>query len=239
MHETAAAGDATPRVKKDRAPTDNEVFEHIYRAIVQQKLTPGTKLGEEALCEVFGVSRARIRRVLLSLSNRQLIDLIPNRGAYVARPTAKEARHVFEARRTIEPTIVRRCAERMSDAHAERLAKHIAEERKAHAAHDREAAIALSGDFHVLLAELAGNEVLAEFLGNLVTRTSLIIGLYGVRGGPDCSYQEHAEIAAALEAGDSDRACTLIEDHLRHTEEGLRLSGRETGEIDLAKIFGR
>lgn len=234
-HDDSAAAESGISAKRKLG--DDEILERIYRAIVQQRLAPGTKLGEESLCEVFGVSRTRIRRVLLSLSNRQVVELVPNRGAFVARPSAKEARHIFEARRAIELPIMRRAAERASPSDVRRLLAHISQERSAQSAGDRETAIALSGDFHLLLAEIAGNLVLAEFLANLVSRSSLIIGLYGVGGAPDCSYGEHEEVAAALADGDAERACALMDQHLRHTERGLRLSDEAPAEADFSRIF--
>lgn len=238
--QNLAATDSTTSeaaVSAKRKPSDDEILERIYRAIVQQRLAPGAKLGEESLCEVFGVSRTRIRRVLLSLSNRRVVELFPNRGAFVARPSAQEARHVFEARRAIELPIVRRAAERADRADIRRLLNHIEQERRAQSGGDRETAIALSGGFHLLLAEIAGNLVLAEFLANLVSRSSLIIGLYGVGGAPNCSYGEHEEVATALANSDVEQACTLIEEHLRHTERGLRLSDEAPGDADFRRVF--
>ena len=58
----------------------------------------------------------------------------------------------------------------------------------------------LSGDFHRELAALAGNEVLRNFINELISRTSLIIALYESPGAVPCSYSEHKEIVDALQA---------------------------------------
>ena len=95
----------------DEAPigdvVEEGIVERIFAAVVEQRLPAGTKLSESALCEAFGVGRMHIRRSLLLLSSRGIVDLQPNRGAYVASPTAHQAREVFEARLTLEPTIAR------------------------------------------------------------------------------------------------------------------------------------
>lgn len=57
------------------------IVERIFAAVVEQRLPPGTKLSESALCEAFGVGRMRIRRSLLLLSSREVVELLPNRGA--------------------------------------------------------------------------------------------------------------------------------------------------------------
>ena len=94
------------RLKREN--TQDEIYEKIYVAILEHRLHPGTKLVEERLAEIFKVSRARVREVLARLAHEQVVDLYPQRGAYVARPTIEQALHVFEARRLIEPELVRR-----------------------------------------------------------------------------------------------------------------------------------
>ncbi len=54
---------------------DRRVFDAILKAVFEQRIRPGTKLGEESLAQVFGVSRGRVRRVLLSLSHHNVVDL--------------------------------------------------------------------------------------------------------------------------------------------------------------------
>ncbi len=224
--------------RRGRGLSDDDILGILYRAILEQSLTPGTKLGEEALCEIFDVSRARIRRVLLSLANREVVELHPNRGAFVARPSPREARHVFEGRRAIETTIVRRAAERIGEKDVMRLRSHLDQEEKARRKGDRRAAVKLSGDFHLLLAAIAGNGVLERFLANLVSRTSLIIALYGTGAAINCAVGEHREIVDALAARDGERAAALTEAHLLHIEAALRLGDDSPSEPDLKSILG-
>ena len=83
---------------------DDIVYAHIFEAILEQRLAPGTKLSEEALGEIFGVSRTIIRRALSRLAHESVVLLRPNRGAVVASPSVEEARQVFMARRLVETT---------------------------------------------------------------------------------------------------------------------------------------
>ena len=69
---------------------DDIVYAHIFEAILEQRLAPGTKLSEEALGEIFGVSRTIIRRALSRLAHESVVLLRPNRGAVVASPTVEE-----------------------------------------------------------------------------------------------------------------------------------------------------
>src|SRR5688572_18796968 len=98
---------ASKRSRREPA-TEEVIFERVLASIFEHRLPPGTKLGEEQLAAIFGVSRARIRRVLPRLAHEGVVTLEPNRGAFVARPTVADAREVFEARKLIEPGIVAR-----------------------------------------------------------------------------------------------------------------------------------
>jgi DNA-binding GntR family transcriptional regulator len=214
----------------------DQIYERIDAAIVEQVLRPGTKLGEEALCAIFGVSRTLIRRVLHRLAGEHVVELLPNRGAFVARPSVADARDVFAARRVLEAGVVAALADRLSETQAIRLRSQIALERAAHDAGDRRALIRLSGAFHVLLAELAGNPVIVRFLRELVARTALIIAMYEAPGASCCSPDEHAALLAALARGgeDADRAMWR---HLEGIEGRLDLD-RPGGESrDLRQIF--
>ena len=100
------------------------------------------------------------------LAGREIVELHANRGAFVARPTAQEARDVFDARRTIEPGIVRQAAARAREADVRLLEEHMAAEAAAQGHSDRRHLIRLAGHFHVMLAEIAGNRVLLRMVGS-------------------------------------------------------------------------
>jgi DNA-binding GntR family transcriptional regulator len=210
----------------------------VHRAILERRLGPGTKLGEEALSDIYGVSRAQIRRVLVDLSHAKVVELRPNRGAYVAQPSVREARHVFEARRAIEVAMVERAVGRMTDVNLAKLQKIVDADRAALARGDSEAAIKLSGDFHLCLGEIAGNQVLSEILEELVSRSSLIIATHGNSRQSDCSAEEHGHLIEALQDGDTEKAVTAMTEHLNHIENLLNLTPDEPGKpTDLRSIL--
>lgn len=217
-----------------RAVDEDAIYERILSAIFEHRLAPGTKLGEDRLAAIFGVSRARIRRVLPRLAHEGVVRLEPNRGAFVTQPSVSEARDVFEARRAIEPAIVERLVQR-GDLRPTivRLKQHVAAERRARAARDTRSIVRLSGEFHILLAELAGNVLLARTMRELATLTCLIIALYDKPAVPSCLGEEHAELVDALAAGDAARAIKLMIQHLNHVEENLDLTVAEPGPADL------
>lgn len=218
---------------------EEDIVERIFEAVIEQRLPPGTKLSESALCEAFGVGRMRIRRSLLLLASREVVELQANRGAFVASPTAGQAREVFEARQAMEPTIARLAVHRATPADIGALGSHLLAEHAAHADGRRNDSIRLSGQFHILLAQIAGNAVMLRMMKELVTRTSLIIGIFGAPGISNCRDDEHEQIVAAFREGEAEVAASLMRAHLRHIEAHLQLDQRSHARVDLLSLFGR
>lgn len=219
-----------------REKTVEEIVEKIYAAVFEHRLAPGTKLGEDRLASIFSTSRARIREVLARLANERVVDLIPQRGAFVVKPTVEQAFDVFEARRLIEPGLLRRLIERQDEDTLVRLREHQRKEANARRMQDKRTIVRLSGEFHMLLAELAGNTALVRSMRELSTMTCLIIFLYDVPTATSCRADDHALLVAAIAARDVTQAQTLMLHHLDHIEQSLKLDGSPV-EADLEAIF--
>lgn len=216
---------------------EEEIVDRIFEAVIEQRLPSGTKLSESALCDAFGVGRMRIRRSLLLLASRDIVNLKSNRGAYVSSPTPEQAREVFEARRAIEPNVCRIAVERASGEDILRLKQHLELEHAAQETGDRRQAIRLSGLFHVKLARVAANHVMERMVKELVTRTSLIIGMFGAPGTANCRADEHAELLRAFEDARPDAAALLMAAHLEHIEKQVNLSADQGKGVDLVELF--
>jgi len=244
--ETLATLDPATRVQRarksasqarlERENTHDEIYERIYNAILEHRLPPGTKLVEERLAEIFGTSRARIREVLARLAHEQIVELYPQRGAYVAKPSVEQARDVFEARRLIEPAVLRRLIETLTPEKLTRLRQHRELELDARRRDDKRAVIRLSGEFHSLAAELAGNSALARNMRELSVLTCLMIFLYDAPTATSCRADEHSQIIEAIGKRDTVRAERLMLQHLDHIESSMKLD-ISTDAVDLEAVF--
>lgn len=215
----------------------DEIAERMLAAIMEQKLPPGTKLVEDKLAGVFSVSRTKIRQALARLAHDNVLSVYPNRGTYVASPSIKEARHVFAARRLIEPELVRLVAETATKEQVAALRKSALVESRAHETNDRRAIIRLSGEFHILLAEMGGNPFLLKSMRELASLTCLIIALYDSPNTPACPHHEHGDIVDAIRARDGERAAKLMVAHLDHVERALDLRSPPAEDVDLEAVF--
>lgn len=200
--------------EKPSDTASTKVAEALAEAIHEHRIAPGTKLNEDEVGEVYGVSRTVIRAALQQLSHQRLVELRRNRGAFVARPTVKEAREVFEARALLEPTMTRHAAERMTDADLAILQSHIDSEHAALDAGQTGKALQLSGQFHIEVARIADQGTIEEIIAQLVARSSLIIALYWQRRAALCESNAHHALIKALANKDGPLAEELMKNHL-------------------------
>ena len=202
-------------------PSADDIAKEISAAIVAHKLPPGTRLREEALAGVYQVSRTKIRAALLMLSKDKLINIVPDKGAFVSKPDANEAREVYAVRRILEAALAREFVARATAADYRRIDAHLAAERRALEGGDVQERNLLLGHFHILLAETVGNSVLTGMLRELSARSAVITMLYQSSHDASCSSQEHHAFIEAARAGDADRACALMDAHLEHVQTAL------------------
>lgn len=210
----------------DHESTTARIAASITAAIVERRLMPGTKLAEQKLADIYQCSRTLVRQALNQLSRDRLVTLHPARGAFVAEPGIEEARQVFETRQMLEAAMLAQLAERITPAQIKQLRAHLKQEREAVARTDVPGRTRLLADFHVLLARMLGNEVLAEMLSDLLSRSSLIALMYQSSHSAAESQAEHEAIVDALEARDRKAVQKLMATHLGHVEANLRLNPR-------------
>ncbi|MDC6169911.1 GntR family transcriptional regulator [Paucibacter sp. XJ19-41] len=204
----------------------DRIADSITQAIVERRLMPGTKLAEQQIADIFQVSRTLVRQALNQLSRDRLVTLEPARGAFVAQPSVEEARQVFEVRKMLEAAMIGQLAATITTAQIAQLRAHLKAEREAVAHTDVSGRTRLLADFHVILARMQGNEVLAQLLTDLLSRSSLIALMYQSSHSAAESQAEHEAIVDALERGDKKAALKLLEAHLGNVEANLRLNPR-------------
>lgn len=236
-----AGGVPTPRMGKngDGAERHEAIHRSISDAIIEHRLKPGARLREDALSEVFGVSRTGIRKILQRLALEQLVTLTPRRGASVTRPTAEEAREVFDARQIVECGLMPETVRRITATDIAELRRMAQQERQALRSGEQSLAIRLSADFHGYLAGISGNRTLAEFVARLCSRSSLILAVYGNTGHLGCESHDHQDLINFLAEGNSEQAVAFMSRHLKAIEASLLIVAEDDETPDLFAIFSR
>jgi DNA-binding GntR family transcriptional regulator len=222
----------------EKSTTTDAVYDLLCRAIIEQALKPGMRLPEDTVGDQFGVSRTIVRHALLRLESEGLVVSRRNRGAFVAEPTLDEAREIFEVRRCLETEVIRLLVERMPRTGFDALEAHVRQEQSLQGK-DGPVSIRLAGEFHILLAALSSNRVLATYVTQVVRRCSLIMAMYANSHSTDCAVEEHSQIIEAIRDKDTDRAVRLMEHHLGAVAERARFEAKpDTVESILAR-YGR
>ncbi|MFY0992002.1 GntR family transcriptional regulator [Halomonas sp. C05BenzN] len=231
--------DVQAAIKAGVRISDQHIVDKVRRAVLTQRLPPGTRLPEVTLGEVFGVSRSVVRKALTRLAADHVVDQRPNQVARVRAPSIEETRETFAARRLVEGEVVALLAGQVDAEALEGLVREAECEAEAHARGDEPARIEHSLALHHRLAELSPNRVLGVMLTDLILRTSIVIALYKRPSLASCYLEgDHGRLLARLREDDPEAARQVIDDHLRGLENLLDLGPRET-EADLMAILGR
>lgn len=215
---------SSPRTRTER------VHHALRSAIIEQRLAPGSRLPEDAIGDSFGTSRTIAREALGRLAVEGLVDLIPNRGAFVANPSLQDGRGIFSVRRALERAMVLELVGKIDAAAASRLREMVAREAALAARNDAEA-IRLAGEFHLTLAQMTGNPLLVRYVTETVSRCSLVLAMYGRPHSADCGAREHSAIVEALISGDSEGAAALMDQHIAEVANRALLSLRVEKDI--------
>ena len=232
---TARTRRATAKV--DGAAIDRRLHDALSRALLEGRLTPGAKLPEHRLAAIFHVSRERVRKVLHRLVAERRLEAVPQRGVFVPKPTVEEIARVYLAHRVFEAGVIAELARRPGAATLDRVVAHLREERAAVERGDRAASVRLSGEFHQILVDSLANPELSRFLRELQARSVLMVSAFEPERLWVHGVDEHAAIAAALRAGDGERAIALSGEHFRHIEERLAQGLVERSEISIEQAL--
>ncbi|SFN55724.1 GntR family transcriptional regulator [Variovorax sp. OV329] len=211
----------------------------IKHAVIEQALTPGTKLPEDVLATHLSVSRTLVREALARLITEGLVESGRKRTATVAQPSRAEAHNVFETRTCLEREVVRLVIARWTPAMGAALEGHVRNEEEAARTQPPAVCARLAGEFHIRLAHLAGNPVIERYVSELVSRCSLILAIYGNTHSSQCGIDEHKALIEAFRRGDAKSALKLMDEHLGSVQQRALMPEKKPVDEDLGSILGR
>ena len=206
---------ATRRVERP-APLRHVVYDALVELIVTGALQPGQHLVESELAVQLGVSRQPIREALQRLQSEGWVDLRPAQGAFVHEPTDAEVDQLLAVRCLLETESARLAARSAAPEVVTRLRGVLSEGMAALATEDMDTVVAANAELHGLVTQMSGNAVLAELIGLVERRVRwYFTPLARLRGAE--SWNEHAELIAAIADGDEETAAAIMRRHTEHT----------------------
>jgi DNA-binding GntR family transcriptional regulator len=201
------------RPSKPITDRTGQICRALRQAIMEQALSPGAKLPEDAIGERFGASRTIVRHALGQLAAEGLVELRRNRGAVVATPAWEEARDIFDIRLGLERLVMSRLAGQLDRKQIAQLKAHVADEERARGENEP-LSIRLATEFHIVLANMTGSASIARYVSEVSSRCGLILALYSRPHSSECAVSEHRAVIDALVAGDVTAAIRVMEHHL-------------------------
>lgn len=213
-----------------RAQLSDEVAFRIRELIMRGELRESEFVRLDRMAEQLGVSRTPVREALMALREQGFVELIPNRGFTVARPTKADLRDLFEVETFISGELAARSAERIDRDTVETLEGIFAGLTDAAIAADWTRYERLDSQFHKAINAAAHSPKLAWFLG--MTHRYIPFNPFNFYSKRDVfrSNKEHSEIVAALHERDPIAARAVMEGHVeRASEVILRHYGKSDG----------
>jgi len=194
-----------------------KILETIRDDILRGRLQPGEKVAEPELAERFGISRTPIREALRQLESEGYLTVVPRRGAIVTALTETEIEELYAIKSILEGYAAQVAAARMSAKEIERL----------EALNQRLESLSLDGDtrnffkvhneFHDAFVKAAGNEKLAELIGQLAQKFNRMrMASLTVPGRMTISVQEHKKIINALRQRNGEEADRMVRETAAH-----------------------
>lgn len=192
-------------------------YQQIKRKIMTKQLKPGQRLPEVTIASQMGVSRTPVREALRRLSADGLVVIVPNSGARLSSPTAKEMKDTFKIREILECLSVSLAALNIQEKHLKELDELILAESKAVDEKDMEVFLNSYESFHKVVAEASGNLILADYVKNILARTNAYVVFYDpfYEESENPTSDEHKAIAEVLSQRNGKKAESLMKAHIR------------------------
>jgi len=229
------SSDAEIPAPLDRASLHDRIARRLREDLIEGAMPPGSRIDEKALCLRFAVSRTPLREALKVLAADGLIELLPNRGARVAKLDEQDVRDMFEVMASLEALSGRLACARISEAEIDDVTalhfRMLAHWRR----RERAAYFQTNQAIHEAILEAARNPVLSatyRSLAGRIRRARFRANMDEARWAE--AVAEHEAILEALRARDGDRLAALLHSHLEHKQAVVQASLNEAEAVDAA-----
>jgi GntR family transcriptional repressor for pyruvate dehydrogenase complex len=220
-----------------------QIVQQVEDAILKGQLKPGDQLpAERDLAHSFGVSRTAVREAVKTLREKGLVEAYSGRGTFVTNGTSHSIRqsldlmirinplegsaNLAELRLVLEPEIAALAAARIEEQLLSTMREAVEEMDRS--LRDPDAYVEADLDFHLALAEAAGNPLILSLLDSIVgLLREQRSRIFNVDGGPERGQFHHKRILAAVEQGNPEAAREAMRAHLQQVLEDSSSLGKK------------
>lgn len=197
-------------------PVNQQIYRLLRKDIVECIIPPGKLLSEKEIATRFEVSRQPVREAFIKLAEAGLVQILPQRGTFVMRISAKRVADARFIRQALECSVVRRAATERTEQQLSLLEHNL--HRQELAAQNRQTGefFSLDDDFHRLLTDIADCSLSWDIIESIKATMDRVRYLsLGEVSPPQSLISQHYLIFNAIKAGDADAAETAMREHLQ------------------------
>ncbi|WLS80265.1 GntR family transcriptional regulator [Erwinia pyri] len=197
-------------------PVNQQIYRFLRQDIVTCAIPPGSLLSEKEVSTRFSVSRQPVREAFIKLAEAGLVQVLPQRGTFVRKISAKRVADGRFIREAVEVSVIRRAALEASADSLSQLEQNLQLQKMAADRHDSQAFLLLDDEFHRLIAQSIHCELAWETVENIKAAMDRVRFLTLSKvSPPESLIEQHYEIYHALVARDVDGAEQALRRHLQ------------------------
>ncbi|MQR94312.1 GntR family transcriptional regulator [Fictibacillus phosphorivorans] len=197
---------------------EQKVYHLIKNAILNRQIAPGNQLFENAIAQKVNASRTPIRSAIMKLEAEGLVNVIPNKGAFIVQPTIEEMVQAFEMRKTLEEMAIKTGFSNLGTEEVKELKQLLNEMKSAYKERNIVTYQEKNNEFHLVIAKASGNSYLIQFMKKILSQITTYMVLYDVFNGnsnnEELDILEHEQMIKYIENGEEENIRSLILKHL-------------------------
>jgi DNA-binding GntR family transcriptional regulator len=212
----------------DRNTLAARAHQALLEAILTGKMKPGEHLVEMALCDELGVSRFSVRDAFRELARDGLIEIVPNRGAFIVELTPADIAEIFQLRAALESFCVELAAERATPEDMAHLAAVVEQMDALERQNDRVTGAQIDTEFHRGLMMCSHHQRAIQVWEQMSAQITLVVysvsNVYPAFGG---FAGRHRALLGLMRAHDGDSAAAYVRNHILEGGQSLIAAHRE------------
>ncbi|MCM1234010.1 MAG: GntR family transcriptional regulator [Ruminococcus flavefaciens] len=191
-------------------------YEYIRNKIITKTVFPGNRIIEEEIVHELGVSRTSIRTAMQKLQYEGFLEIVPNKGAYIAKPTVEDIRDAYYTRTVLEVQAVQLAVDVISPEGIARMEQNLKAQEELDGRFTIAEYAALNRAFHWEIADTTGNPYIKKYLNELLNRSNIYLIFYDDSTDNIQSLKKHRAILEAIKAKDKASAVKAIQEDMAY-----------------------
>ncbi len=210
------------RIEHANLSLGNQAYQGLKRIILSREIPPGGKLNEGDLAQALGISRTPVREALNRLAKEGLVEIFPQRGAFVVQFTEKDVYELFLIRENLEGLAACLAANEMDESGLAKLESCLQGFREPFSERDARRYAREDFKFHQTVVLLSGARRLINLISTLHDHIRIFrLTTVGLSGRMKTSLAEHRLLIEAFRKRDPEGAERRMREHIRHVRDGV------------------